>query len=164
MRGTIIRQTMFAEFEKQIHASAESGEPLTIDRLTELYRELLKQYFGPDFALDDELSLECLRIPHFYHAFYVYKYATGMSAAIALADRVLAGGRKRIGRLSAISQRRLFQRSARSLACRRRRHGAARADRRGAKTLRRVGRGVGSAGVMLRIEGCLLAPRAGVDI
>ena len=91
MRGTIIRQTMFAEFEKQAHASAESGEPLTIDRLTELYRELLKQYFGPDFALDDELSLECLRIPHFYHAFYVYKYATGMSAAIALADRVLAG-------------------------------------------------------------------------
>ena len=91
MRGTIIRQTMFAEFEKQAHASAESGEPLTIDRLTELYRELLKQYFGPDFALDDELSLECLRIPHFYHAFYVYKYATGMSAAIALADKVLAG-------------------------------------------------------------------------
>ncbi len=93
MRGTIIRQTMFAEFEKQAHASAESGEPLTIDRLTELYRELLKQYFGPAFALDDELNLECLRIPHFYHAFYVYKYATGMSAAIALADRVLSRGR-----------------------------------------------------------------------
>jgi oligoendopeptidase F len=92
MRATIVRQTMFAEFEKQIHASAESGEPLTIDRLTELYRELLKSYFGPDFVLDDELSLECLRIPHFYRAFYVYKYATGMSAAIALADRVLSGG------------------------------------------------------------------------
>ncbi len=91
MRGTIIRQTMFAEFEKQIHASAESGEPLTVDRLTEIYRELLKLYFGPDFALDDELNLECLRIPHFYHAFYVYKYATGMSAALALADRVLNG-------------------------------------------------------------------------
>jgi oligoendopeptidase F len=96
MRGTIVRQTMFAEFEKQIHASAESGEPLTIDRLTEVYRELLKQYFGPDFALDDELGLECLRIPHFYRAFYVYKYATGMSAAIALADRVAAGGRKEL--------------------------------------------------------------------
>jgi oligoendopeptidase F len=93
MRGTIVRQTMFAEFEKQIHASAESGEPLTIDRLTELYRALLQRYFGPDFALDDELSLECLRIPHFYRAFYVYKYATGMSAAIALADRVLSGGK-----------------------------------------------------------------------
>ena len=92
MRGTIVRQTMFAEFEKEIHASAESGEPLTVDRLTEIYRALLEAYFGPDFVLDDELSLECLRIPHFYHAFYVYKYATGMSAALALADRVLSGG------------------------------------------------------------------------
>jgi hypothetical protein len=91
IRGTIIRQTMFAEFEKLIHASAESGEPLTIDRLTEIYRGLLKLYFGPDFALDDELKLECFRIPHFYRAFYVYKYATGMSAAMALSDRVLAG-------------------------------------------------------------------------
>ena len=89
MRGTIIRQTMFAEFEQQIHASAESGEPLTIDRFEQIYRELLSLYFGPDFVLDDELNLECLRIPHFYRAFYVYKYATGMSAAIALADRVL---------------------------------------------------------------------------
>jgi oligoendopeptidase F len=92
MRGTIIRQTMFAEFEKQIHASAESGEPLTIDRFQQIYRDLLSLYFGPDFALDDELNLECLRIPHFYRAFYVYKYATGMSAAIALSERVLAGG------------------------------------------------------------------------
>lgn len=92
IRGTIIRQTMFAEFEKLIHASAESGEPLTIDRFQEIYRGLLEQYFGPDFALDDELSLECLRIPHFYRAFYVYKYATGMSAAMALAERVLSGG------------------------------------------------------------------------
>jgi oligoendopeptidase F len=56
----------------------------------------LKRYFGPDFALDDELSLECLRIPHFYHAFYVYKYATGMSAALALADRVLNGGQQEL--------------------------------------------------------------------
>ena len=93
MRGTIIRQTMFAEFEKQIHASAESGEPLTVDRFQQIYRELLDAYFGPDFALDDELNLECLRIPHFYRAFYVYKYATGMSAAIALAERVLGKGR-----------------------------------------------------------------------
>jgi oligoendopeptidase F len=92
LRGTIVRQTMFAEFERQIHAAAESGEPLTIDRLREIYRELLKLYFGPEFVLDDELSLECLRIPHFYRAFYVYKYATGMSAAIALSERVLGGG------------------------------------------------------------------------
>lgn len=92
MRGTIFRQTMFAEFERQTHALAERGEPLTLDRFREVYRALLEAYFGPDFALDDELSLECFRIPHFYRAFYVYKYATGMSAAIALAERVLGGG------------------------------------------------------------------------
>lgn len=96
MRGTIIRQTMFAEFEKLAHASVEAGEPLTVDRLKEIYHGLLVQYFGPDFALDEELDLECLRIPHFYRAFYVYKYATGMSAAIALADRVLGGGRREL--------------------------------------------------------------------
>ncbi len=96
MRGTIIRQTMFAEFEKLAHATAESGEPLTIDRFQEIYRELLGRYFGPDFTLDDELNLECLRIPHFYRAFYVYKYATGMSAAIALCQRVLGGGRREL--------------------------------------------------------------------
>jgi oligoendopeptidase F len=96
MRGTIIRQTMFAEFEKIAHHSVESGEPLTLERLQEIYRGLLEQYFGPEFTLDDELSLECLRIPHFYRAFYVYKYATGMSAAIALADRVLTGGKKEL--------------------------------------------------------------------
>ncbi len=92
MRGTLVRQTMFAEFEKIAHASLEAGEPLTIDRFKEIYHDLLVQYFGPDFALDDVLDLECLRIPHFYRAFYVYKYATGMSAAIALANRVLGGG------------------------------------------------------------------------
>jgi oligoendopeptidase F len=96
MRGTIIRQTMFAEFEKIAHHSVESGEPLTLDKCREIYRQLLKLYFGPDFTLDADLSLECLRIPHFYRAFYVYKYATGMSAAIALADRVLNGGKKEL--------------------------------------------------------------------
>ncbi|MHC4178690.1 MAG: oligoendopeptidase F, partial [Planctomycetota bacterium] len=94
VRGTIFRQTMFAEFEKITHQLAEEGEPLTVDRFKEVYRELLERYFGPDFTLDDELDLECLRIPHFYRAFYVYKYATGMSAAIALAERV-TGGRRR---------------------------------------------------------------------
>lgn len=91
MRGTIFRQTMFAEFERITHGLAESGEPLTVDRFKSVYRELLERYFGPDFAIDEELSLECFRIPHFYRAFYVYKYATGMSAAIALAERVLGG-------------------------------------------------------------------------
>ena len=96
MRATIFRQTMFAEFEKRTHASAESGEPLTVDRFRSLYRELLELYFGPDFAIDDALSLECFRIPHFYRAFYVYKYATGMSAAIALAQRVAGGGERQL--------------------------------------------------------------------
>ncbi|MEZ6072470.1 MAG: oligoendopeptidase F [Pirellulales bacterium] len=94
IRATVIRQTMFAEFEMLAHASAEANEPLTLERFKEIYRGLLELYFGPDFVLDDELSLECLRIPHFYRAFYVYKYATGLSAAIALAERVLNGGNK----------------------------------------------------------------------
>ena len=92
IRGTIIRQTMFAEFEKITHAMVEAGEPLTVEALRREYRKLLELYFGPDFALDPELDLECLRIPHFYRAFYVYKYATGLSAAIALSQRVLHGG------------------------------------------------------------------------
>jgi oligoendopeptidase F len=92
IRGTIYRQTMFAEFEKITHEMEERGEPLTLQSLTDVYGQLLSAYFGPDFVRDDELSLECLRIPHFYRAFYVYKYATGMSAAIALAQRVQEGG------------------------------------------------------------------------
>lgn len=91
IRATLFRQTMFAEFEKIAHGLVESHEPLTVDKFKEVYRGLLERYFGPDFTLDDELSLECFRIPHFYRAFYVYKYATGMSAAIALAQRVLGG-------------------------------------------------------------------------
>ena len=96
IRGTIIRQTMFAEFEKIIHALAESGEPLTVDALRREYRKLLDLYFGPDFVIDKQLELECLRIPHFYRAFYVYKYATGLGAAIALSQRVLNGGKKEL--------------------------------------------------------------------
>jgi oligoendopeptidase F len=93
IRKTIVRQTMFAEFEKVTHELAERNEPLTLDALRAEYRKLLEAYFGPGFVLDDELSLECLRIPHFYRAFYVYKYATGLSAAIALAERVSKGGK-----------------------------------------------------------------------
>jgi len=96
IRATILRQTMFAEFERTTHALVESGEPLTLDRAQSEYRKLLELYFGPDFTLDDELSLECFRIPHFYRAFYVYKYATGLSAAIALAQRVTAGGKREL--------------------------------------------------------------------
>ncbi|HSI36333.1 MAG TPA: oligoendopeptidase F [Tepidisphaeraceae bacterium] len=97
IRGTIIRQTMFAEFEKVTHALVEAGEPLTVDLLRKEYRKLLELYFGPEFVIDPELEVECLRIPHFYRAFYVYKYATGLSAAIALSQRVLAGGQQELG-------------------------------------------------------------------
>ncbi|MFM7564015.1 MAG: oligoendopeptidase F [Planctomycetota bacterium] len=96
IRATIIRQTMFAEFEKITHAMVESGEPLTVEAVRGVYGKLLADYFGPDFTIDPELSLECLRIPHFYRAFYVYKYATGLSAAIALSQRVLKGGLKEL--------------------------------------------------------------------
>lgn len=93
MRGTIVRQTMFAEFEMLIHAMAERNEPLTLDSFRAEYKKLLEAYLGPGVAIDDELSLECLRIPHFYNAFYVYKYATGLAAAIALSNRVVNGGK-----------------------------------------------------------------------
>ncbi len=90
IRGTLYRQTMFAEFEKITHAMEEAGEALTLDAFRATYRGLLDAYFGPRFTIDAELELECLRIPHFYSAFYVYKYATGISAAMALASKVLA--------------------------------------------------------------------------
>ena len=90
LRGTLFRQTMFAEFEKIIHAIEESGDALTLDLFKSEYHKLLKTYFAENFVLDAELDLECLRIPHFYHAFYVYKYATGISAAVALSERVLS--------------------------------------------------------------------------
>ena len=93
IRGTIIRQTMFAEFEKITHALVEAGEPLTVETLRREYRKLLELYFGAEFTIDKELELECVRIPHFYRAFYVYKYATGLSAAIALSERVVNGGK-----------------------------------------------------------------------
>jgi oligoendopeptidase F len=92
LRATLFRQTMFAEFEKVTHRIVEDNQPLTLDVMTATYRELLATYFGDTLVLDPELSLECLRIPHFYSAFYVYKYATGISAAIALADRVANEG------------------------------------------------------------------------
>lgn len=91
IRGTLFRQTMFAEFEKVIHEIEERGDALTLDVFKSEYRKLLEAYFGDAVVLDPQLDLECLRIPHFYSAFYVYKYATGISAAVALAQRVLSG-------------------------------------------------------------------------
>ncbi len=96
IRATVVRQTMFAEFEKRTHEMAEAGEPLTVQSMRSTYRELLDAYFGPEFVVDEALELECFRIPHFYRAFYVYKYATGLSAAVALARRVLDGGEQEL--------------------------------------------------------------------
>ncbi|MFS0672012.1 oligoendopeptidase F [Ornithinibacillus sp. 179-J 7C1 HS] len=89
-RGTVFRQTMFAEFEHEIHKRAQEGEALTADYLTKIYYELNKKYFGEDIVSDEEIGLEWARIPHFYYNYYVYQYATGYSAATALANKILS--------------------------------------------------------------------------
>ncbi|MCG3418388.1 oligoendopeptidase F [Oceanobacillus jordanicus] len=89
-RGTVFRQTMFAEFEHDIHVRMQNGEALTAERLTELYYELNRKYFGDAVVSDEEIGLEWARIPHFYYNYYVYQYATGYSAATALANKILA--------------------------------------------------------------------------
>ncbi|MCR4947819.1 MAG: oligoendopeptidase F [Treponema sp.] len=90
--ATLYRQTMFAEFELKAHELVEEGTPLTPELLRKIYRELLELYFGPEMHFESNSDMEGLRIPHFYSAFYVYKYATGISAALALAKRVTTGG------------------------------------------------------------------------
>jgi oligoendopeptidase F len=94
IRSTLFRQTMFAEFELMIHTFVEEGRPLTPKLLREEYRKLNVLYFGPDVVLDPEIDMEWARIPHFYYNFYVYQYATGISAALALAQLVVEGGDK----------------------------------------------------------------------
>ena len=97
-RGTIFRQTMFAEFEKKIHSVVEEGGALTADNLSEIYRDLNVVYYGSEVILDPEIALEWARIPHFYNAFYVYKYATGFSAATAFARAILDEGQPAVAR------------------------------------------------------------------
>jgi len=91
-RGTVFRQTMFAEFEHEIHMQAQNGEALTADKLTEIYYDLNKKYFGDNIVIDDHIGLEWARIPHFYMGYYVYQYATGYASATALADQILSEG------------------------------------------------------------------------
>jgi len=93
-RTTLYRQTMFAEFELEAHRLAEQGETLTAQRLSELYYELNQLYYGKDVVCDEEIAVEWARIPHFYSRFYVYQYATGFSAAMALSKRIWEGGKK----------------------------------------------------------------------
>ncbi len=89
IRGTLFRQTMFAEFELLLHSMAEDNKPLTFQTMTETYVNLLHKYFGDTIVIDNQLHLEYLRIPHFYSAFYVYKYATGIAAALSLARQII---------------------------------------------------------------------------
>ncbi len=95
-RGTVYRQTMFAEFELRTHEMCERGESLTPDVLNKLYYELNKTYFGEDIVVDEDIAAEWSRIPHFYYNFYVYQYATGFSAAVAIANRILKEGQKAV--------------------------------------------------------------------
>lgn len=98
-RGTVFRQTMFAEFEHLIHQKAQNNEALTADSLTKEYYELNKKYFGDeDIVIDEEIGLEWSRIPHFYYNYYVYQYATGFSAATALSKQILQEGQPAVDR------------------------------------------------------------------
>ena len=91
-KGTLIRQTMFEEFERKTNAMAEAGTPLTADTLCETYLELNEQYFGEDMVSDPLIAYEWCRIPHFYYNFYVYQYATSFAASVAIAHRILSEG------------------------------------------------------------------------
>jgi oligoendopeptidase F len=97
-RGTVFRQTMFAEFEHMIHLKAQEGEALTADLLTSIYYDLNKKYFGDEIVIDEEIGLEWARIPHFYYNYYVYQYATGFSAATALSKQILEEGEPAVKR------------------------------------------------------------------
>ena len=97
-RGTVFRQTMFAEFEHLIHELDQQGVALTAEKLTEEYYALNKKYFGEDLVVDEEIGLEWARIPHFYYNYYVYQYATGYSAAVALSNQILTEGEPAVER------------------------------------------------------------------
>ena len=98
LRGTLFRQTMFAEFEQQIHNSAEQGEPLTADTLSAMYRAINQKYYGGEAFIDELIDIEWARIPHFYYNFYVFQYATGISAASALVQQILQEGEPAVDR------------------------------------------------------------------
>src|SRR5699024_9403113 len=97
-RATVFRQTMFAEFEHDIHVREQNGEALTAERLTDIYYDLNKKYFGDDVISDEEIGLEWARIPHFYYNYYVYQYATGYAAATALSHQIQEGGEGAVDR------------------------------------------------------------------
>ncbi len=96
-RLTVFRQTMFAEFELIVHRKMEQGEALSAEGFSRIYEDLLRQYFGPGVVVDAFMRYEWARIPHFYNSFYVYKYATGLSCAVAIGQRILSEGRSAVG-------------------------------------------------------------------
>ena len=98
IRGTLIRQTLFAEFEREAHALAEAGQPLTPDVLCGIHKALNEKYYGDVVKIDDLLEIEWARIPHFYNSFYVYQYATGISSAEALASQIVTEGQPAVDR------------------------------------------------------------------
>ena len=91
IRATLFRQSMFAEFEKEVHSKIEAGESLSSENLNDIYYSLVKKYFGSDVVIDEDIKYEWARIPHFYRCFYVYKYATGITSAIVIASKILQG-------------------------------------------------------------------------
>jgi oligoendopeptidase F len=97
-RATLFRQTLFAEFEREVHARAEAGEALTPELLCQVYKRLNDQYYAPAAHVDDLINIEWARIPHFYSSFYVYQYATGISASAALAQQILTEGQPAVDR------------------------------------------------------------------
>lgn len=97
-RGTVFRQTMFAEFERDIHKMVEDGGALTADLLKAHYRTLNEKYYGPEMIIDDTIAVEWARIPHFYYNFYVFQYATGFSSAVALAQAMINEGQPAVDR------------------------------------------------------------------
>jgi len=97
-RGTLFRQTMFAEFEQRVHRRAEQGEPMTADTLSAMYRTLNEKYYRAEVTVDELIDIEWARIPHFYRSFYVYQYATGISAASALVQQILHEGQPAVDR------------------------------------------------------------------
>jgi oligoendopeptidase F len=97
-KGTLYRQTMFAAFEKEMHSLAMKGEPLTADLIGKKYYKLVKKYFGSGVVCDKQISLEWARVPHFFRCFYVYKYATCISAASAIVKRIETEGENYVGK------------------------------------------------------------------
>ncbi len=97
-KGTFFRQTMFAEFEKLTHEAVENGQPLTCEGMCKMYHDLNRKYFGDNIVIDERIDMEWARIPHFYNAFYVYQYATGYTAAIALSRGILSEGQPAVDR------------------------------------------------------------------